>query len=165
MTAPYDNPFLATPPTPHGALPLPSIRLEHYEPAIMEGIRRHDEEIRLITACADSPTFDNTIAALDYSGQLLEQVSTVLMNLNEAETSDEMQELVMHLTPILTEHSNNVTLNDALFKRIEAVHQTADRSRLSQAQLRLLDDTNNALVSHWIRANRAGVIFCPRAAN
>ncbi len=146
MSALSDNPFLAPSAAPHGALPFPDIRLEHYEPAIMEGIRRHDEEIALITAQADSPTFENTIAALDYSGQLLEQVSTALMNLNEAETSDEMQDLVMRLTPVLTEHSNNVTLNDALFRRIEAVHQTADRTRLTQAQQRLLDDTYRAFV-------------------
>ena len=75
---PTDNPFLTPHTTPHGAIPFDKIRLEHYEPALMEGIRQDNEEIRAITDNPEPPTFDNTIAALDYGGRLLEEVSTVM---------------------------------------------------------------------------------------
>ena len=127
-------------------MPFDRIRLEHYEPALMEGIRQDDEEVRAITENPEPPTFDNTIAALDYTGDLLDEVTTVLMNLDEAETSDEMQELVLRMTPILTEHENDISLNPALFARIKKVYETADRSALDVEQVRLLDDTYRSFV-------------------
>jgi len=127
-------------------VPFHLIRLEHYEPALREGIRQHQQEIDAITSNPESPTFDNTVGALDFSGRLLEEVSMVLMNLNEAETSDDMQELVMQMTPLLTEHSNDITLNAGLFERISEVYHHADRSTLTTEQQRLLDDTYRSFV-------------------
>ena len=135
------NPFITPPATPHGATPFNDIVLEHYEPAVLEGIRRHNEEVKAIMDNPERPTFDNTIAALDYAGDLLDRVTTVLMNLNEAETNDDLQDLVMRLTPVLTEHDNDISLNASLFARIRQVYETADRTALSTPQQRLLDDT------------------------
>ncbi len=144
-----DNPFLTPHTTPHGAIPFDKIRLEHYEPALMEGIRQDNEEIRAITDNPEPPTFDNTIAALDYGGRLLEEVSTVMDNLDEAETSDELQELVRRMTPILTEHSNDVSLNAALFDRVKVVYenwQNGTERIETEEQQRLLDDTYRSFV-------------------
>ena len=146
QTPETNNPFLSPYPTPFGAVPFEDIRLEHFEPALMEGIRQDNEDIRSITDTTEAPTFDNTIAALDYSGELLDEVSTVLGNLDEAETSDEMQELVLRMTPVLTEHDNDISLNPALFERVKCVYETADRSKLSIEQQRLLDDTYRSFI-------------------
>jgi len=146
MQQTLENPFLMPRTTPHGAVPFDKIQLEHFEPALMEGIRQDNEEIRAIIDNPEPPTFDNTIAALDYSGGLLDEVTTVLMNLDEAETSDEMQELVLRMTPILTEHENDVSLNPALFERIKKVYDTVNRNTLDIEQTRLLDDTYRSFV-------------------
>ena len=141
-----ENPFLAPLSTPHETAPFDKIKLEHYEPALMEGIRQHDEEINQIVENPEPATFANTIVPLDYSGRLLEFVSNVLGNLNEAETCDEMQELVLRLMPLLTEHSNNITLNADLFARVKTVYDTADRSALTIEEQRLLDNTYRSFV-------------------
>lgn len=141
-----ENPFLAPLSTPHETAPFDKIKLEHYEPALMEGIRQHDEEINQIVENPEPATFVNTIVPLDYSGRLLEFVSNVLGNLNEAETCDEMQELVLRLMPLLTEHSNNITLNADLFARVKTVYDTADRSALTIEEQRLLDNTYRSFV-------------------
>lgn len=140
------NPFLEAWDTPYGTVPFDRISLDDYEPALKEGIRQHEAEIEAIVNNPEPATFDNTIAALDYSGRLLEKVSTIAGNLNEAATSDELQDLIMKLMPLLTEHSNNISLNPALFARIKEVHNHADRLTLSTEQLRLLDNTYRSFV-------------------
>lgn len=141
------NPFLeAEWDTPHATIPFDRITLNDYEPALKEGIRQHDVEIDAIVNNSEPATFDNTIAALDRAGQLLEKVSTVAGNLNEANTSDELQDLIMKLMPMLTEHSNNVSLNPALFARIKEVYDTVDRAELTTEQQRLLEDTYQSFV-------------------
>ena len=133
-----DNPFFSEYTTPHQTAPFDKIKMEHYEPAFLEGIKQHQAEVDAIINNPEAPTFENTIVALDYAGDMLDRVATVFFNLNSAETSDEMQALAQKLSPMLTEHSNNVSLNEKLFARVKAVYETTDKSTLTTEQQRLL---------------------------
>ena len=133
-----DNPFFSEYATPHETAPFDKIKLEHYEPAFLEGIKQHQAEVDAIINNPETPTFENTIVALDYAGDMLDRVVTVFFNLNSAETSDEMQALAQKLSPVLTEHSNNISLNEKLFARVKAVYETTDKSALTTEQQRLL---------------------------
>ena len=142
------NPFLQPFDTPHGTVPFDRIRTEHYEPALREGIRRQLDEIDAITANPDEPTFANTIEAYERSGQLLNTVSNVFGNLHSAETNDEMERLAQVLMPLLSEHSNNISLNPQLFDRIKQVYEHADRNALTVEQQTLLEETYQGFVRH-----------------
>ena len=132
------NPFFSEYKTPHETAPFHKIKLEHYEPALMEGIKQHQAEVDAIINNPEAPTFENTIVALEYAGNLLDRVTTVFFTLNSAETSEEMQALAQKLSPVLTEHSNNISLNEALFARVKAVYETTDKRTLNTEQQRLL---------------------------
>ena len=135
------NPFFGEYKTPHQTAPFNKIKIEHYEPALLEGIKRHQAEIDAIVNNTEAPTFENTIVALDFAGEMLGRVTSVFFNLNSAETSDEMQALAQKLSPVLTEHSNNVSLNEKLFSRIKYVYETINKDALSAEQKRLLQST------------------------
>lgn len=145
-----ENPFFETHNTPHNTLPFDRIRVEHYEPAIREGMRLHNEEIEAIVNNAEAPTFANTIAALEHSGALLQQVSNVFGNMMSANTSDEMQELAKVLMPLLDEHSNNIRLNEKLFARIKTVYDNRDNEGLDGEQMRLLTDTYRSFARNGV---------------
>ncbi len=117
------NPFLETYHTPHHTHPFDRIRIEHYEPAFREGMRQQNAEIDALVNSSEAPTFKNTIVALERSGRLLERVCQVFFNLMEAESSDAMQQLAQKMSPVLTEHSNNISLNEKLFARVKAVYK------------------------------------------
>lgn len=135
------NPFFSNYNTPHGTVPFHLIKLEHFEPAIREGIKQQQAEIEAITAQTEAPTFENTIEAFERSGRLLERATTVFENLMSAETNDEMQELAKTLMPLLSEHANNISLNEALFHRVKAVYDQREALNLSTEQCKLLEDT------------------------
>mgnify|MGYP002621734767 FL=1 len=135
------NPFFSNYNTPHGTVPFHLIKLEHFEPAIREGIKQQLTEIDAITALTDEPTFENTIEAFEKSGRLLERATTVFENLMSAETNDEMQELAKTLTPLLSEHANNISLNQTLFQRVKAVYEKRATLNLTTEQRKLLEDT------------------------
>ena len=139
------NPFLTAYHTPHETVPFHLIRLEHYEPAILKGMEEQNREIETIVNNPEEPTFQNTIVALERSGDLLNRVSTVFGNLLSAETNDEMDALAEKVMPMLTEHSNNITLNEALFARIHKVY-TSDHSTLSVEENRLLENTYQSFI-------------------
>ena len=134
------NPFLQPYQTPHGTAPFDCIRLEHYEPAVMEGMKQQNAEIDAIVQNPEAPTFENTIEAYEASGELLERVSSVFGNLMSAETNDEMQALARKLMPLMTEHGNNISLNEALFARIKAVYDQREQLHLNSEQQQLLKD-------------------------
>ena len=134
------NPFFETYKTPHGVPPFHLIKLEHFEPAIREGIKQQQAEIDALTANTEAPTFENTIEVFERSGRLLERATTVFEILLSAETNDEMQELAKTLMPLLSEHGNNISLNEALFKRVKAVYEQRKSLHLSQEQHKLLED-------------------------
>lgn len=138
------NPFFASHyNTPHDTAPFTSIRMEHYEPAFMEGIRQDEELIRTIAENPEPPTFDNTIA-YNVPGNLLDRVSNVFFNLLSAETNDEMDALAQKLSPILTEHANNIILNEQLFARIQAVYN--NHRPLDTEEQMLLETTYNSFI-------------------
>ena len=117
------NPFFVHPyETPHDTAPFDQIRLEDYEPAFMEGIRQDDELTDTIVNNPEPPTFDNTIS-FSVPDNLLGRVGNVFFNLLSAETNDDMDALAQKMSPILTEHANNVLLNERLFARVKAVHE------------------------------------------
>ena len=133
------NPFLETYHTPHGTVPFDKIRLDDYEPAIREGMRREDEEIKAIVENPEEPTFNNTVLALEHSGKLLDRVTTVMFNLIGSETCDELEAIAEKMMPELSEHSNNISLNEELFKRIKTVYEQRETLELSAEERRLLE--------------------------
>ena len=135
------NPFLSTPKTPHGTFPFNELKNEHFMPALQEGIRQHNAEIEAIVNNPDAPTFDNTIVALERSGMLYTKVLTVFYALESAETNDGMQKLSLEFSPMITEHSNSIMLNEHLFNRIQAVYEQRDKLKLNTEERMLLQKT------------------------
>lgn len=145
------NPFLQPYTTPHATAPFDIIRFEHYEPAMMQGIEEEDREIEAIINNSEAPTFANTIEALEKTGDLLGRVTEVFYNLLSAETSDEMDQLAQKMSPILTEHGNNITLNQRLFERVKAVYEQAEANGfadLDAEQKKLLCNSYESFVRH-----------------
>ena len=140
------NPFFERYDTPHGTAPFHLIKNEHYEPALREGIRRHQAEIDAIVANPEAPTFANTIEPYECSGELLDRVQSVFGNLMSAETNDGMQALARTLMPLLSEHGNNISLNEKLFARIRTVYENRANEHLNTEQSRLLEDIYNGFV-------------------
>ena len=121
------NPFMLPYDTPHNAVPFSIIRMEHYEEAIIEGIRREKEELQEILSNPEPPTFDNTVTVdwgeeRNYYYGLLYRVMTVMGNLLSAETNDEMEALSIKMQPLLTQHANDMSLDPKLFSRIKEVY-------------------------------------------
>lgn len=142
------NPFLEPYGTPHDTVPFGDIRMEDFEEAFMEGIRRDNELIDKTVNNTEKPTFDNTIINTEEDKEgyydLLSRVSTVFFNLLSAETNDEMDTLAQKIQPILTQHANDVRLNKRLFERVKAVHR--HHRRLTPEEKRLLDDSYDGFV-------------------
>lgn len=136
-----ENPFFQTYNTPHQTAPFKKIKLAHYEPAFAEGMKQQMKEIDEITSNTELPTFENTIVALEQTGELLNRVAGVFYNLTSAETNDEMELLAQKIVPMLTEHSNYINLNEALFARVKAVYEQKDNLSLSEEQAKLLENT------------------------
>ena len=141
-----ENPFLQPYHTPHATVPFDRITLADYEPAIREGMRREDEEIDAIITNPEEPTFGNTVAALEHAGELLDRVTTVMFNLMSAETCDELEAIAEKLMPELSEHSNNISLNEKLFRRIKQVYDVRDRLTLTPEEQQLLEKTYDGFV-------------------
>ena len=144
------NPFFLPYGTPHDTAPFDRIRLEDYEEAMLEGIRRDDEQIEKIINNPEKPTFDNTIISVDDEKDgagyydLLSRVSTVFFNLLSAETNDEMDALAQKMSPLLTKHANDIRLNEKLFERIKYVHR--HHRRLTPEEKMLLDNCYDGFV-------------------
>ena len=130
------NPFLATQyNTPYETVPFDLIKMEHYEPAMLEGMRQENEAIQKITEDDSEPTFENII--LPQTDKLLSEVTTVFFNLLSSHTNDEMDELAQKMTPILTEHSNRIALNETLFQKVKYVYE--HQESLNDEQKRLTE--------------------------
>lgn len=125
--------------TKHNTAPFSQINLADYLPAITEGIQLTRSEIDEIVNNTEAPTFKNTIEALEFSGYTLERITSIFFNLNSAETSDEMQRIAQEVSPLLTELSNDITLNEVLFKKIKSVYEQRDSLNLTTEQDTLLD--------------------------
>ncbi|MCM1349249.1 MAG: M3 family metallopeptidase [Firmicutes bacterium] len=136
-----NNPLLSTFSTPHNTIPFRSIENSHYLPAIKEGITRGLEEIDHITANNEQPDFQNTIVALERSGAQLDRVLNVFFPLLSANADDEMMQISLDVTPLLSDYSTSISLNQKLWERIKYVHDHTDRSKLTAEERTLLKET------------------------
>jgi len=134
-----DNPFLETYKNKFGAPPFDKIKNEHYMPAFTEGIKKHAEEVNAIADSKVAPTFDNTIAALDFSGELLKKVSSVFFNLYSCNTNEGMEKIATEITPVLSDHNDNIYLNEKLFARVKNLYDNRSTLGLTAEQTRLLE--------------------------
>lgn len=141
------NPFYTT----YNYIPFDKIAESDYEPAILKGIEEEEKEIAAIVDNPETPTFSNTIEALEQSGQLLGKVTDVFFNLLSAETNDFLDELAQKVSPILSEHSNNIKFNDRLFNRVKKVYEThaaCKFSDLNEEQTMLLNNCYDSFIRH-----------------
>ena len=140
------NPLLTESAAPFGAPEFDKISNEHYLPAFEKGIEEAKAEIDAIVANQEEPTFENTIEAMEYSGQTLDRVAGIFYNLMEANTNDEMQAIAEQVSPMLTEYSMYVSLNNDLFQRVKAVYEKKESLGLDKDQLKLLEDNYKSFV-------------------
>ena len=154
------NPFFEPYNTPHDTAPFDRIRMEDFEEAMLEGIRRDDEQIERIINNPAKPTFDNTIISVDDEKDkegyydLLGRVSTIFFNLLSAETNDEMDALAQKMSPILTKHANDIRLNERLFERVKYVH--LHHRKLTAEEKMLLDNCYDGFVRSGALLDAAG---------
>lgn len=141
-----NNPLLLPFNTPHETIPFHLIKIEHFEPAILEGMQAEDNEIAAIVANSETPTFNNTILSLEHSGKLLERTLTIFFNLMSAETNDAMDALAEKMMPLISEHENNIRLNAELFQRIKAVYNNRLEFGLSDEESILLDKVYDGFI-------------------
>lgn len=133
------NPFFSEYKAPHGTPPFDKIKNEYYEPAFEKGMQEQNIEIDQIINNPEDPTFANTIESLEKSGELLSRVSSVFFNLLSAESNDEMMEISQRISPKLSDHSNNISLNEKLFARVKDVYEKRNSSGLTPEQIRLTE--------------------------
>ena len=141
-----DNPLLQTWDTPFETAPFEKIKVEHYLPAFEAAMEEHNKEIQAIIDNAEAPTFDNTIAALDYAGETLSKVAGVFFNMMAANTSEELQKVNEQVGPMMATHSDNISMNAKLFEKIKAVYDAKDSQKYTGEQLALLEKTYNKFV-------------------
>jgi len=141
-----ENPLLTESSAPFGAPEFDKIKNEHYLPAFEAGIAEAKAEIDAIVANKEEPTFENTIEAMEVSGQTLNNVAGIFFNLMEADTDDEMQQIAESVSPMLTEYSMYVSLNNDLFQRVKAVYEKKDELGLAPDQMKLLEDNYKSFV-------------------
>ena len=134
-----DNPLLQKWDTPFETAPFEKIKPEHYLPAFKAAIEQHDKEIQEIVSNKEAATFDNTIAALEFSGQLLSRIQGVYFNMLAANTSNELQKAQEEIGPLLAHHSDNVSMNADLFKRVKAVWDGKDKQNYTDEQKAVLE--------------------------
>lgn len=133
------NPFFTGFTTPFQVPPFDAIDTSHYLPAFIEGMKQHNEEIEAICNNTAAPDFDNTILAFDKSGKLLTRVSKVFFNVNEAHTNDQLQEIAKKVSPLLSQHNDEISMNARLFARIKAVYEKRGESGLDAQQIRVVE--------------------------
>ena len=141
-----ENPFFVEWDTPFDVPPFNFIEIEDYVPAYEKGMEQHDNEIEEIVTNPDKPDFDNTIVALDLSGELLTRVDNIFGNLNSANTNPEMQKIAKEMAPLLSSHFDNIRLNEALFQKVKAVYEQKDDLDLTTEDEMLLTKTYNRFV-------------------
>ena len=134
------NPFFANYTTPFAIPPFDKIKNADYLPAFEEGMKQHNAEIKSIVSNPKAPTFKNTVEALDFSGELLKKVSQVFFNITESETNEELQKISEKVTPMVTEHGDNIALNEKLFLRIKSVYDNQAKEKLTTEQKKVLSE-------------------------
>ena len=140
------NPFFTEYTTPFGVPPFDKIEVAHYKPAFLKGMEEHKKEIDTIVNNTEEPTFENTIVALDQSGELLNKVLYAFSGQSSVNTTDEIQELEQELYPLFSAHSDDISLNPALFARVKAVYDNQASLGLDKEQKKLLEETYKGFV-------------------
>jgi peptidyl-dipeptidase Dcp len=135
------NPFFQAYDTPYNVPPFDKIKNEHFKPAILEGIKKHEEEINAIANASAAPTFDNTILAMENAGELLSNVNVVFSNFNSANTNKEIQNIAKETAPNLSAHRDNIYLNEKLFARVKTLWDTKETLGLNLEQAKILDNS------------------------
>jgi len=136
-----DNPLLTQSKNPYGAPSFDKIKNEHYKPAFESAIAQAKAQIDSIVNNTEASTFENSVEALEFAGRQLANISAVFFALNESNTDSVMQSIALEVSPMLTEYSNDIMLNENLFKRIKAVYEVKDSLNLDSEQMRLLEET------------------------
>ncbi len=148
-----DNPLLKKFNTPFQTAPFSKIKNEHFKPAFEKGILLAKADIDRIVQNNEPPTFENTIAALDFSGDELDRISSIFFNLNSAETNDEIQKIAQEVSPLLTEFSNDIVLNQDLFKKVKLVFDQKSILKLTKEQQTLLEKKYKSFVRNGANLN------------
>jgi peptidyl-dipeptidase Dcp len=136
----YSNIFFKEYETPYHTIPFDKIKTSDYKPAFLEGFKQHLEEIDKIVKNTEPATFENTIAAFEYSGEILNRVQYVFFNLLSAESTDEMQDIANEISPLLSDHFNNIYLNKVLFNRVKSVYDKRKEINLTIEQTTLIEN-------------------------
>ncbi|WP_372802660.1 M3 family metallopeptidase [Lutibacter sp.] len=147
------NPLLQNFNTPYGAAPFSKIKSKHFKPAFIEAIKLAKADIDKIVNNKEIPTFENTIEALDFSGEVLDRVSSIFFNLNSAETTDEIQKIAQEVSPLLSEFSNDVRLNKQLFKKVQLIFDIKNELNLTKEQETLLTNNYKSFVRNGANLN------------
>ncbi len=141
-----ENPLLTQYNTPFSVPPFDRINNKHFMPAFEKAMQKHNMEIDAIINNPEPPTFENTLAAFDYSGYLLTEIQSVFSNLNSSDTNEELQQIAREITPKLSTHSTNIMLNMDLFARVRTVHEQRNSLNLGREQEKLLERTYKSFV-------------------
>ena len=149
-----NNPFLEEWNTPYGIPPFDEIQLSDYIPAVTAGIEQQKQELDAILTNPDAPTFNNTVAAYEYSGEILTKVSLVLFNLQETEGNEEMDKVVEEATALMTAHEDEMSMNKAFFERVKAVYD-ADQSSLTREQQMVLKNLYESFTRSGVALDEA----------
>ena len=140
------NPFFTEYTTPYGVPPFDQIEVAHYKPALLKGMEEQTKEVEAIVSNPEEPTFENTIVALDQCGQLLQKAMYAFSGQSSVNTNDEIQELEREIYPMLSKHSDDISLNPALFARVKAVYENQAKFNLDKEQKKLLEETYKGFV-------------------
>ncbi len=138
-TADMENPFFKEWTTPFGVPPFDEIKVEHFVPAVQKGIEDQKAEIDALVASTEEPTFENTILALDKSGELLNKVTGTFFPLNSANTNEEMQAAAREISPMLSKHRDEIAMNPGLFKKIKTIYDERNDLGLDEQQIRVIE--------------------------
>ncbi len=141
-----NNPLLSKWDTPYSLPPFELIKPGHFSPAVEESINKAKEEIIKITTNSEPPSFENTVEALDHAGIRLDEISTILFNINSAETNRDIQTAARKISPLLSRFHNDITLNRELFKRVDAVYDKQSSLKLDNEQKMLLKKTYRSFI-------------------
>lgn len=147
------NPLLQKFNTKYTTAPFSKIKNEHFEPAFKEAIKMAKVEIDTIVNNPNVPTFENTIEALEFSGETLDRLSSIFFNLNSAETNEEIQRIAQEVSPLLSEFSNDIRLNKDLFKRVQMIYDIKDEMSLTPEQNMLLTKKYRSFVRNGANLN------------
>ncbi len=141
-----DNPLLNEYDTPFKVPPFEKIHARHFMPALLKGFEEQKAEINAIITNNDDPTFENTIKALEYSGELLTKVNRILGALNSSNTNDSLQAIAREIAPLASKHRDDINLNDSLFQRVKSVYENSDKFKLTEEEKKVLEDTYKGFV-------------------